>query len=94
MERHQGKTYTGESVLVDGQEFSRCTFSKCTFVYSGGEIPVFDHSQIDACSWRFDGHAERTIHLMAALYRIGFKNVVDGTIDAIRGQPVQGLGRA
>ncbi len=49
--------FNHETVVLDGESFSDCTFQDCRMVYSGGELPHFDHCRFDDCDWKFEGAA-------------------------------------
>jgi hypothetical protein len=90
MAKHHKTTFTDESLVVDGNEYTGCRFVRCEIIFAGGSLPTMDSNFFDECRWKFDGPAARAIQFMAALYKGGAKTVIDATIDNIRGKPAEG----
>lgn len=61
MAAHVSKAFTDETLHVDGQVFLDCEFRRCVMIYSGGECPNFSGCTFDACHWKVDAHAKRTM---------------------------------
>jgi hypothetical protein len=66
------KTFTDESVEMDGKWFSDCHFIRCTLHYQGGEYGWERTTMHPGCVWKFDGPALRTV---ALLHSLKFLNV-------------------
>lgn len=81
-EQNIGKTFTDEVVELDNGEFVRCTFTRCTVVYSGGELPALVDNHFAECKWEFDGASARTLAFLTALHSAGgdTRRLVEQTI--------------
>jgi hypothetical protein len=77
--------YTHENVNLDGERFEDCEFRQCRLIYSGGEAPVFERCKFDACDWRFEGPAARTLAHLKAIWGAGAKPFVQSLIKEITG---------
>ena len=78
------REFANQRVVMDGEEFVRCRFTNCTFVYSGGPPPKFDGCVIDNPKFTFEGAAQNTLGVLAGLYHGGFKTMIEGTFQSIR----------
>ena len=83
--KHNGKTFANQRVELDGNEFVSCVFNDCEMVYAGGQPPVLDSCSFANPKFTFTGAASNTLSFIRAMYTGGFKPIVDGTIDSIRG---------
>lgn len=82
-----GRTFTKETVKVDGLNFTNCQFADCIFLFSGTEPFVLRGNTFSGSfGWEFEGAAALTVQVMTALYSSGFKSQIEGTIRAIRGE--------
>lgn len=72
-----------ETVPLDGEMFADCEFRECRMVYSGGKPPVFDNCRFDACDWRFDDAAARTLAHLKVVWAAGGKAQVQSLIKEI-----------
>ncbi|MDO8296256.1 MAG: hypothetical protein Q7T19_07430 [Caulobacter sp.] len=72
-----------ETVPLDGEAFADCEFRECRMVYSGGKPPVFDNCRFDACDWRFDDAAARTLAHLKVVWAAGGKAQVQALIKEI-----------
>lgn len=72
-----------ETVPLDGEVFADCEFRECRMVYSGGKPPVFDNCRFDACDWRFDDAAARTLAHLKVVWAAGGKAQVQALIKEI-----------
>lgn len=72
-----------ETVPLDGEMFADCEFRECRMVYSGGKPPVFDNCRFDACDWRFDDAAARTLAHLKVVWAAGGKAQVQALIKEI-----------
>lgn len=73
-----------KSVVLDGSSFVNCVFSRCTMVYSGGEMPTMSGCRFDDCAWQFGGDAANTIAFLSGMYRGGFDRLIESTFHEIR----------
>jgi hypothetical protein len=80
------QTFEDAKISLDGGSFYRCTFRRCTLVYSGFLPVTFEGGVLDACKWEFSGPAMNTIQFMSAMYKGGSPEVIESTLRAIRGQ--------
>ena len=78
-----GVTYSHETVVLDGQEFSDCEFRDCRLVYSGGEVPVFADCRFHACEWKVEDAAARTLVFLKGVWSVGEKATVQAMIKDI-----------
>jgi len=72
-----------ETVPLDGEVFADCEFRECRMVFSGGKPPVFDNCRFDACDWRFDDAAARTLAHLKVVWAAGGKAQVQALIKEI-----------
>jgi hypothetical protein len=75
--------FNHETVVLDGESFSDCTFQDCRMVYSGGELPHFDHCRFDECDWKFEGAAGRTLAQLKVVWGVGGKGPIQALIKEI-----------
>ncbi len=80
------QTFEGKKVLLDGQDFIDCTFTKCHIEYAGFMGVTLDGNRFTECTWGFTGAAANAIGFMAALYAQGgdAKSLVERTFDNVR----------
>lgn len=76
--------FEDKSILLDGEHFEACTFTRCKLIFEGGMPPVLVQNNFNECMWVFDGAALRTIAFMSALYRGGAKELIEATFENIR----------
>ena len=77
--------YNHETIVLDGQVFSNCEFRHSRMVYAGGEPPIFTSCRFDACEWKFDDAAARTLQHLKTVWGVGAKASVQGLIKDITG---------
>jgi hypothetical protein len=78
------KTFTNETVQVDGNSYIGCTFTRSTLIYSAGELPKFANCEFDRVTLDFDGAAQNTLTFLSGLYRGGFERGIETIFDGIR----------
>lgn len=78
------RNFFSKSVALDGSSFHDCVFSKCTMIYSGGEIPALSGCRFDDCAWQFGGEAANTIGFLSGMYQGGFDRLIEATFHEIR----------
>ncbi len=62
-----GRAYGEGRVPVDGMHFIDCTFSGATFIYLGGEVPIFDNCRLTDVTFDFRGPAGNTVEFLKML---------------------------
>lgn len=76
-------SYNHQTVMLDGETFSQCQFSACRLVYAGGPLPQFDGCHFEACEWKFEDAAARTLSYLKLMWSVGAKATVQTTIKEI-----------
>src|SRR5688500_6771764 len=69
MVSHYGANIVGYDVPLDNNEYRRCRFERCRFVYSATGPVTFEANAVIDCDWVFDGPALETLNFLATLYR-------------------------
>jgi hypothetical protein len=62
-----GEAYVGGRIPADGMHFVNCSFAGTTFIYFGGEVPVFDDCQLTEVTFDFLGQARNTVEFLKML---------------------------
>ena len=75
--------YNHETVLLDGETFSDCEFQESRLVYAGGPPPSFTDCRFNACEWKFDDAAARTLEHLKLVWSVGGKSTVQALIKEI-----------
>ncbi|HEY1427614.1 MAG TPA: hypothetical protein VGF50_13160 [Caulobacteraceae bacterium] len=78
-----GAIYHHESVVLDGESFERCEFRQCRLVYGGGDLPSFSECRFDACEWKYDEAAARTLAYLKLVWGLGGKASVQALIKEV-----------
>ena len=78
--------FKGKKIVLDGGSFYHCKFDGCILVFSGLLPVTLDNNSFNNCSWEFSGPASDTIAFMTALYASGAKDLIENTLQNIRGQ--------
>lgn len=80
------QTFEQQDVLLDGNEFIRCTFNGCRLIFRGDGGLVIDRPTLNASQWTFQGAAGATLKCLAALHAGGLEGqtMVEKVIDFIR----------
>lgn len=82
----ENETFTEKKIQLDGSNFSRCTFNRCTLVFSGLMPANLDDCKFFDCTWAMAGSALSALQFLQGLYTIdGGAEVVEKTFDNIRG---------
>lgn len=84
MATFQNKSFTNQTVLVDGNRYELCSFSNCSLVYQGGELPTFDRCMFRAGTIQLDGAAYQTVKYLNGLYRGGLAASVDAVLKEVQ----------
>jgi hypothetical protein len=82
--RHERETFADAVIELDGNEFDGCEFTRCHFIYRGGQPPTLVNCSFHGLDLQFEGSAQNTLVFLAALYHGGFRTVVDQTFNNIR----------
>lgn len=65
--RFEKQTFENETITLDGNEFSECTFVNCKFHYSGGDFNI-DRIRFNSLEFTVEGPAARTVLLLRSLW--------------------------
>ncbi len=87
---NQGKSFTGVTEVIDGNQYNECHFQNCRMIYRGGELPRISGCHFENCQWQFEDAAERTLIFMRQLYHgmgSGGAQLVEATLAQLR-QPL------
>jgi hypothetical protein len=80
------ETIEDAKISLDGGSFYRCTFRRCTLVFSGLLPVTLEGCGFDLCIWQLNGPAMNTVQFMSGMYKAGARDLVEKTFQAIRGQ--------
>jgi hypothetical protein len=78
-----GVSYNHQTVLLDGESYSDCSFASCRLVYAGGEAPRFDRCRFEDCDWKLEEAAAQTLSFLKLMWTVGAKAAVQATIKEI-----------
>ena len=81
-----GKKFRNATMQLDGNTFKNCTFTNCTLVFSGYMPVGLENVTFTDVSWGFAGPASTTIDFMRALYAAGATQLIENTLQTIRGE--------
>jgi hypothetical protein len=82
----KNQTFADVTVHLDGSSFYDCTFERCTIVFSSLIPTTLHNPRFVDCRWQAIGPAQLTIEFMSSLYRVGAKDLIEGTFKNIRGE--------
>lgn len=83
--QYENRTFNDTDVLLDDSQFIGCTLERCNLIYHGAGVCTMKNCSIINCRVTFDGAAQRTLNMLAALYAGGFATLIEATFDNIRG---------
>ena len=86
----KNQTFTDTAISLDGASFYECTFNRCKLQFSGVLPVVLEGSRMNDCNWEFAGPAANTVGFMAALYKAGARDLIEGAFRTIRGEQTTG----
>lgn len=90
---HDGRTFTGETIVLDFNSFNDCTFDGCTLAFHGyGPVGLVGCRFLN-CQWAVDGPAGRTLQFLSSIYGMGdegARDLVEATFRNIRGDQGDG----
>ena len=85
--KFEGKTFLGETISLDYNDFVKCEFRDCNLIYHGfGTVGIVDCS-FYLVRWTFSDAASHTIDFLTALYSgsgEGGKKLIESTFANIR----------
>ena len=81
-----GKKLRNAAMQLDGNTFKSCTFTNCNLIFSGYMPVGLEHNTFNEVSWSFTGPASITIEFMRQLYASGATQLIENTLQAIRGE--------
>jgi hypothetical protein len=84
--KFENQTFTNQNVNLDANSFENCKFYDVVLVYHGGQPPNLVDCEFGNFKILFAEAAGNTVLFMKALYEGGFAQVIDQTIDNIRGK--------
>ena len=88
MQTIENQTFSNQRIELDDTQFNNCTFDGCVLIYSGTGGTSLSGCTIHNTGFGFEGSAAKTLELLSAMYRGGFQELVDATIEGIRtGKP-------
>ena len=82
-----GREFNGVKELMDGNTYTQCTFTDCTLIYRGGQIPMITGCEFERCTWGWEDAAGRTLEFMRSMrFRMGSggRQIVDDIARHIR----------
>lgn len=65
--KQTGKTFTGQTLKLDGGEFVNCRLDDCDLIYTGGLPPSIVDCEIRNCRVTFEGAALNTLALLKGM---------------------------
>lgn len=92
--RYEDKTFEGEEIRLDGNEYVNCAFVSCHFHYGGADAVAFSNCRFDQCQWAFVDSASNTLRFMAGLYHglgQGGRELIEQLFESIRKNPPPGM---
>ena len=84
------KTFTDQSVDLDGNQFFGCTFQRAKLMYYGGPIPHFDSCKFDMAQFMFEKGAGNALEFLRELYHAGLRENVEAFFEDVRRNPPPG----
>jgi hypothetical protein len=87
---YKNERFFGVDVEIDGNRFENCRFARCNLVYRGGDSPALIGCDFQDVEIIFGNSAANTVALMQEMYAAGFAQVIEKTINYIRGNPFPG----
>src|SRR4051812_6798475 len=88
--KHENEEFADIEIHLDGNTYSKCTFVRCTLIYSGGELPQFPESRFKQNNWDFRDGAERVLNFLRFMHRSGFAAFFDAIVSDIRNEKRKG----
>jgi hypothetical protein len=86
MNKIKDQTFEDEEVVLDFNSYRDCIFEECILIYHGyGDTDLGD-SDVQNCSWKFNGPAKRLLNLLASLMREGNRELVTVIVQSVFGE--------
>lgn len=63
------QAFEDERVELDGRQFERCTFTKCSLAFAATDVVSFKDCTFTRCQWSFEGAAAIALDYLVALSR-------------------------
>jgi hypothetical protein len=86
---HNGQTFKGTEISLDGNTYTGCTFQGCNLMIGGAQPFHLRACKVLNCTYGFRGPALRTIHTLHLLYQTGEVGIVEGLFNQIRTGPIR-----
>jgi hypothetical protein len=80
-----GQHFKNIKISLDGGTFKDCKFETCVLIFSGVLPVTMTGNSFTDCAWEFAGAARNSVDFMRALYTGGGRDLIEGTINVIRG---------
>lgn len=64
MTKIENKNFVDTDVVLDGNQYRYCAFTRCQFIYRGGQFEIFEPVGISDCTLLFRESAGRTVELL------------------------------
>ena len=88
MTEYRDRDFTGQTVQLDGNTFTGCTFRDCTLEFGGsGPLTLGANHFKEHVKWVFTGCAATTIAFMTGIYHgagEGGRKLIEQTFENIR----------
>jgi hypothetical protein len=72
----EDQRFDGKPIFLDGFAYCRCTFVRCTLIFSGLVQPYLDGCQYEDCVFEVIGPAKTTVEFLQGLSDMGNGDVV------------------
>jgi len=85
--RYDNKSFFGERIIIDGNEYRGCTFSRCELVFRGEQPLIIVECLFHNPRWIAEGPAANTLKFLAEAYhKMGESGIrmVEDTFNNIR----------
>ena len=91
MRKYIDSHFEDSIIELDGGDFDRCKFVRCTLNYRGGTLPKISNTAITECSYNLLDGARRTLDFLRGLYAAGgTKSVREYIAFITASEPVSG----
>jgi hypothetical protein len=76
MDTHNDQSFVGDTIELDGTEYNRCRFTKCTFRYRGGRPVNLPNCAIEDSKLELIDSAANTAMVLNRLRHTGLRDEV------------------
>ena len=66
---YQNSSFVGTTIVLDGNEYNKCSFKKCKIVVTKGNFSLHN-STFDECIFEFGGEADNIKTLLVGLLNL------------------------